>query len=229
VPFTIPTDIDPKVRVMAQQIQGVLYALLKAKKVGGGGGQQVIYQSSGVSGGGTVSVPVSGGGGVVEEYPDDLTIHGDLFVDGTIHGTVDSAVTVALDPDVTNATGSRSMGTIYQNTSDTMMDVRVSMEMDFSGWISTTTRIASGDSPYTVLETDHIIFCDTDGGAIEVDLHAAPDGAGLKIINCGSSGNDVTVDPNGTEELFGGGAGVASTLADGEIIDIHYNDTEGWW
>lgn len=95
--------------------------------------------------------------------------------------------------------------------------------------IRETTRIINTDSPYAVVILDHIIFCDTDAGAIEVDLAAGVEGRSLKIINCGSSGNDVTVDPNGTEQLYGAGAGVASTLADGEVIDIHYNATEGWW
>lgn len=97
------------------------------------------------------------------------------------------------------------------------------------GRIEATTRITDSDSPYTVLNTDHVIFCDTDGGAITVNLQAGTEGRHLKIINCGSSGNDLTVDPNGTEQLYGAGAGIASTLADGEVINIHYNATEGWW
>jgi len=80
-----------------------------------------------------------------------------------------------------------------------------------------------------VLARDTVIFCDTDGGAITVNLPAGVQGTHLKIINCGSSGNDVTVDPNGTEQLFGAGAGVASTLADGENIDIHYDAVEGFY
>jgi len=93
----------------------------------------------------------------------------------------------------------------------------------------TTTRILESDSPYTVLAADEVLFCDTDGGAIEIDLPAGVDGAYIKCINCGSSGNDLTVDPNGTEQIFGGGAGVVSTLADGEILDLHFETTEGWW
>ena len=95
------------------------------------------------------------------------------------------------------------------------------------GHVSNVTRVTS--TPYDVLPTDHIIFVDTDGGAIEADLRAGVPGRHYKIINCGSSGNDLTVDPNGTEQLYGAGAGVASTLADGEVINIHYETTEGWW
>ena len=71
------------------------------------------------------------------------------------------------------------------------------------------------------------MFCDTAGGAITINLPAGIDGTNLKIINCGS--NDVTVDPNGTEELLGGGAGVASTLIEGENLDVHYYALYGWW
>jgi hypothetical protein len=90
-------------------------------------------------------------------------------------------------------------------------------------------RITSADTPYAVLFTDVIIFCDTDGGAIEIDLQAGVNGRGLQIQNVGSSGNDVTVDPNGTEQIFNGGAGVSFTMYDSEGITIHYNSTEGWW
>jgi hypothetical protein len=104
--------------------------------------------------------------------------------------------------------------------------------VDFDGRISllgiqATNRIDDGDSPYTALARDEIIFCDTDPGAVEVDLPAGVQGTHIKIINCGI--NDVTVDPNGTEQLFGAGAGVASTLATGENIDIHYDAIEGWY
>ena len=97
------------------------------------------------------------------------------------------------------------------------------------GLVETVTRIDDTDSPYTVLSTDLVIFCDTDGGAIEADLPAGTDGRHCKLINCGSSGNDLTVDPDGVEELYGAGAGVAATLADGEVIDVHFQSVEGWY
>ena len=98
-----------------------------------------------------------------------------------------------------------------------------------AGRIVNTTRLINTDSPYAVLSTDHVIFCDTDAGAITANLPAGVEGTHYKLINCGASGNDLTVDPNGTEQLYGAGAGVAATLADGEVIDIHYNATEGWF
>jgi len=103
---------------------------------------------------------------------------------------------------------------------------------DSAAWHELSTGLVPTDriTGITTLDDAHcVVLCDTDGGAFEVDLPAGVDGTHYKIINCGSSGNDLTVDPNGTEQLYGAGAGVASTLADGEVIDIHYNDTEGWW
>ncbi len=95
--------------------------------------------------------------------------------------------------------------------------------------IYTITRIDDGDSPYAVLATDEIIVADTDGGAITVNLPAGVDGTHYRITNVGTAANDVTVDPNGAEELFGGGAGVSFALVDGETINIYYETTEGWW
>jgi len=77
------------------------------------------------------------------------------------------------------------------------------------------------------LARDEVIFADTDGGAITVALPAGVQGTHLKIACCGI--NDLTVDPNGTEQLFGAGAGVAATISEGENIDIHYDAVEGWY
>ncbi len=117
---------------------------------------------------------------------------------------------------------------LFVRGSDGSVDVN-GLFTSAAGRVVNTKRIDSGDSPYTVLATDHIIICDTDGGAIEVDLTAGVAGKEYRITNVGTSGNDVTVDPNGTEEIFNGGAGVAFDLHDSEGITINYDTTEGWW
>jgi hypothetical protein len=89
-------------------------------------------------------------------------------------------------------------------------------------------RITSADSPYTVLATDHVIFGNTDGGAIEIDLPAGVSGREFEIYNTGSSGNNIDVDPNGTEQIFNGGAGVAFVMYDTEGITIKFNSTDHW-
>jgi len=94
--------------------------------------------------------------------------------------------------------------------------------------LAETTLIDDGDSPYTILPTDDVLYCNTDGGTITANLPAGTGGQHFKIINTGT--NTLTVDPNGTEELYGAGAGVAQTLIKGENIDIHYSSgLGGWW
>jgi len=48
------------------------------------------------------------------------------------------------------------------------------------------------------------------------------------VKNVGTSGNDVTLDPNGTEQLYKGGAGVSEVLHDLETFNIYYDATENW-
>jgi len=88
-------------------------------------------------------------------------------------------------------------------------------------------RIVVGGSPYTPLSIIRTIFADTDGGDITVLLLPGADGLDLRIVNTGTSGNDVIVTPNGAELLLGVAA--PQTLTDGQQIHISYETTEGWW
>jgi hypothetical protein len=90
-----------------------------------------------------------------------------------------------------------------------------------------TKRLVAADSPYTVILYDEVIFCDTDAGAITINLPAGRNGLGYRIINCGSAGNDVSVVPDGSELIDGVNA--SKTLSDGSVIDLCYEPTEGWW
>jgi hypothetical protein len=91
-----------------------------------------------------------------------------------------------------------------------------------------TRRITSSDSPYTALATEAVIFCDTDGGAITVNLPAGVEGRFYKIVNCGTiaSGNVLTIDGNGAETVNGAATQLVHA---GESMDLHFNATEGWW
>ena len=93
------------------------------------------------------------------------------------------------------------------------------------GRVAATTRVTSG--PYTILSTDHVIFCDTDGGAFTANLPAGVNGQTYKVVNTGSSGNDLTLAPNGSELLKG--ANSNQTITDGNDLFITYETTEGWW
>ena len=104
------------------------------------------------------------------------------------------------------------------------LSLAVNNSISSKGATYNTTRITT--SPYTVLSTDNIIFCDTNTSAITVNLPVGVEGKNYKVINCGSSGNDVIVDGNGTEKVYGE---LTQTISDGEVINIHYNSIEGWY
>jgi len=78
---------------------------------------------------------------------------------------------------------------------------------------------------YTALVSDDAIFCNTDGGAWTLTLPAGVDGQRFHITNCGSSGNDLTVDGDGAEEIDGE---TTQVLSDGESIIIIFETTEEW-
>lgn len=86
-----------------------------------------------------------------------------------------------------------------------------------------TTRVSTD---YYAKYIDYIIFADSTSADIDIDLPRGREGQHYKIINCGSGGNSVTVDPYSTETILGGSTAI---LADGEIVDIHYNRQEYWW
>jgi hypothetical protein len=110
-------------------------------------------------------------------------------------------------------------GTMAASPADQQLTINAGLHLD-------ATRITDGDSPYTVELGDVNLFCDTDGGAITVNLAVGTLGRFVRIINCGSSGNAVTVTPNGAETI----RGLASvTLNDGDVLILCYETTEGWW
>lgn len=96
----------------------------------------------------------------------------------------------------------------------------------FTG-IHNITRVTT--TPYNILSTDEILFVDTDSQALTVNLPPGVSGKYYKVVNTGSSGNDATINPDGTEQFFQGGAGISFDLMDGEILDMHYDSTEGWY
>lgn len=93
------------------------------------------------------------------------------------------------------------------------------------GRIKNVTRVTS--TPYTVLASDHNVFVDSDSAAVTVNLPAGVAGTEYRIVNTGSSGNDVTINPDGSELLLGANSSFA--LSDGDSLIIVYETTEGWW
>jgi hypothetical protein len=94
-----------------------------------------------------------------------------------------------------------------------------------AGDVRNTTRVTT---TYTILATDEIIYCDTDGGGFTATLPAGVVGTTYRIINVGSTSNDLTLAVNGTDKLSGVASGT-ETIADGESIELTYETTEGWW
>ena len=78
---------------------------------------------------------------------------------------------------------------------------------------------------YTALVTDDALYCDTDGAAWTLTLPAGVDGQKFMITNCGSSGNDLTVDGNGAEEINGT---TTILLTDEDSVIIVFDTTEEW-
>ena len=93
------------------------------------------------------------------------------------------------------------------------------------GRIREVTRVTT--SPYTILASDHEVFVNTDSSAVTVNLPAGVEGTNYRIINTGSSGNDVTITPNGAELLTG--ANSSKTISDGTVIILTYETNDGWW
>lgn len=87
------------------------------------------------------------------------------------------------------------------------------------------TRVTT--TPYNILTSDEIIMTDTDLIPIVVNLPEGADGQTYKIVNCGTSGNNVTINPNGLELL--NAINGPETLYDSESLDISYDPTEGWF
>lgn len=79
---------------------------------------------------------------------------------------------------------------------------------------------------HTILLTEKTLFGDTDGGSINFSLPAGQNALDYRISNAGTSGNDLTLIPNGTDKLVGNNESFA--IMDGETLDLIYEPTEGW-
>ena len=88
--------------------------------------------------------------------------------------------------------------------------------------------ITAANSPYTITDVDQVLFCNTNAGAITATLPAGTDRRWIRLINVGSAGNDVTLNPDGTELL--NGVNSSETISDEEIlIEVYESSLTGWW
>ena len=101
---------------------------------------------------------------------------------------------------------------------------RINISIKDNGVIKGSTKRVT--TTYLITATDEVVFCNTNSGDFTVTLPAGVEGTHYKIINCGSSGNTLTVDGDSAELVYGE---TTQDLSDGDVIDLHYNTTEGWW
>lgn len=94
-----------------------------------------------------------------------------------------------------------------------------------SGIIKETTVVTT--SPYTPLASDQELFINTDGGPISITLPPGVDGTSYRMINVGTSGNDVTIVPALADKLFG--ENESELLHDAEVLIMTFEETEGWY
>lgn len=131
-----------------------------------------------------------------------------------------------------NETGSNKLYIANSNTSDPLIygdfstsELKVNGSFEFTnGLIKQPTRVTT---TYTILVTDETIFGNTDSAAFTATLPAGVEGQTFRIVNTGTSGNDLTLAPNGSEHLLGVNSNF--TLRDGESLILTYNSTDGWY
>jgi len=115
-------------------------------------------------------------------------------------------------------------------TLDKLIDQVAENTTNITALLSVTTNSLVTVRRYTTTTTvkgdDFQIAGDTDTGDITLTLLPGKTGKELRIVNTGTSGNRVTVKPNGSEKLLGKNDNFY--LADQEALIIVYYPTEGW-
>jgi len=118
----------------------------------------------------------------------------------------------------------------YTAANNTTVTGTLRMSIDDDGVVSTasgrivnTTRTVA--NPYNILVTDHVIACDTDGNVIVANLPVGINGTHYIVKNVGSSGNNLTLTPNGAETIDGA---VSLVLTDGQCAEVVFETTENW-
>lgn len=100
-----------------------------------------------------------------------------------------------------------------------------------AGYIVNTSLVTS--SPYTILPSDDDIFVDTDAGDVTVTLPSISvfdgidGGKKYRVVNVGTSGNAVLLNPDGSDLLIGENSDFG--LMDGEALIVTGEETKGWY
>jgi hypothetical protein len=92
------------------------------------------------------------------------------------------------------------------------------------GMINKIDRVTSNT---TLDATYHVVFTDTDGGVVTITLPEGVNGTQYRIANVGTSGNTLTLSPDGPDLLLS--LNEDYCLLDGDVLIINFEDTEGWF
>ncbi len=79
----------------------------------------------------------------------------------------------------------------------------------------------------TLTSSYHNVFVDTDSANVTITLPAGVAGTEYRIVNVGTSTNNVAITPDGSENLIGANSNF--TLSDAESLIIVWDDTKGWY
>lgn len=101
---------------------------------------------------------------------------------------------------------------------------RIDIAMNRLDRLEATGRVTAST---TLTASQRNVLVNTDGGAVTITLPAGVAGTYYRITNSGSSVNDVTVTPNGTEDLLGSNS--STTVSDGNSLVIIFDETDGWY
>jgi hypothetical protein len=165
---------------------------------------------------------------LVEDYlnllDNFITIGGllDIEIDQKIE-EVPTAFANGSIPFANNGFLAQDNGHLFWDLTNSLL--KISGQIQSQGRLKGGTIVTNIMSPYTILENDETVTADTDTGAIILQLPPGVDQAAYRIVNGGTSGNDITLIPDGTDPLFGVNA--SEFLIDLEHLDIQYS-VKGW-
>jgi len=102
-------------------------------------------------------------------------------------------------------------------------DRTITLDIGTQGWVDAITRVTED---YSATSKDTVILADTDEQDITVTLPEGVDGQHLRLVNCGSSGNTLTIKGYDGELVVN-----AETQArdDEEVLELHFESSKGWY
>lgn len=165
---------------------------------------------------------------LVEDYLNLL----DNFI--TIGGLLDIEIDQKIEEVPTNfANGSIPFaqgGFLAQDNGHLFWDLtnrilKISGQIQSQGRLKGETIVNAAMSPYLILQNDETVIGDTDTGAISLLLPEGISNTAYRIVNGGTSGNNITLIPDGAENLYG--VNTSEFLIDLEHLDIQYS-IKGW-